>query len=147
MSLLNEIKARSLDARKRAIKDPSATVESKALTLLVSNLNSVMKETNVETLDDAATVTVVKKSLKTVEDALSKGASGAYEQSLIIERDILNEFLPQQLSADEIRTEVQLLKEAGPVANIGAVMSHLNSKFPGRVDGKIASTIAREELN
>lgn len=150
MTLLNDIKAASLAARKSAIGKPEGSeesVRSKSMTLLVSNLQTVMKETQSETLDNAAVVAVVKKSIKTVDDALSKGASGDYAARLEIERQALLTFVPKQLTEDEIRKEINGFAEnhgAIQVKDTGNIVRFLNEKFPGQIDGKIASTLVKE---
>ncbi|HDN05180.1 MAG TPA: hypothetical protein ENF27_04515 [Chloroflexi bacterium] len=62
---------------------------------------------------------------------------------------ILNEFLPQQLSAEELRVLVQeAVQESGAssMAEIGKVMGALMPKIRGRADGKQANQIVRELL-
>jgi uncharacterized protein YqeY len=62
---------------------------------------------------------------------------------------ILEEYLPQQMSEDEIRVAVeQVIAEIGAKspAEMGKVMGGFNSKFAGKADGKIVSNIVKELL-
>lgn len=152
-TLLSEIKQSSLEARKSAIGKPDGSAESvkaKSMTLLMSNLQTVMKEAQLETLDDAAVIAVVKKSLKTVDDALNKGAAGEYAAKLEIERQVLDAFVPKQLSEVEIRKEINDFKSANgglQMKDTGAVMKTLNEKYPGQVNGKVVSDLVKEMAN
>jgi hypothetical protein len=62
---------------------------------------------------------------------------------------ILNEFLPEQLSDEELRTLVQeAIEESGAssMAEIGAIMGVLMPKIRGKADGKQANQIVRDLL-
>jgi uncharacterized protein YqeY len=65
------------------------------------------------------------------------------------ELDILTEYLPKQLSADEI-TEIveQVVAETGAtsMSDRGKVMSALMPRIKGRADGKLASQIVEQIL-
>jgi hypothetical protein len=66
------------------------------------------------------------------------------------EAAILEEYLPRQLTAEELRP---LLVEAigalgaGGIADMGRVMPALIQQFKGRADGRIISQLAREILS
>ncbi|MDR0847003.1 MAG: GatB/YqeY domain-containing protein [Lactobacillales bacterium] len=61
------------------------------------------------------------------------------------ELKIVEKYLPEQLSADEVRA---LVKEiiAGGASNMGAVMGELMPKVKGKADGKLVNEIVKEEL-
>lgn len=63
---------------------------------------------------------------------------------------VIEEYLPKMLSEDEIRSEVKeaigQLGAAGP-ADMGKVMGALSSKLAGKADGKLISTLVKEELS
>ncbi len=58
---------------------------------------------------------------------------------------ILQDYLPPELSADEVRRWVREIIQGG-AGHMGAVMSGLMPRIRGRFDGKSASRIVREEL-
>jgi len=63
---------------------------------------------------------------------------------------VLSEFLPEQMSEDEIRTIVQqVISETGAsgMKNMGKVMGRSNQLMAGKADGRTISTIVKEELN
>ena len=67
------------------------------------------------------------------------------------ENDILNEYLPQQISEKDLRFIVfefaALIDPSIRNKSIGTVMKYLKEEFPGRYDGKMASSIVKEELS
>jgi uncharacterized protein YqeY len=62
---------------------------------------------------------------------------------LIREIEIVEEFLPKQLSAEEISVEIESLRAADPSLNMGGAMKLLRERLPGRFDGKLASEVAK----
>ena len=63
---------------------------------------------------------------------------------------ILMEYLPEQMSEDEIREEVKKAIEATGAKDIkemGKVLGVLMSKIKGRADGQTVSRIVKEELS
>lgn len=66
------------------------------------------------------------------------------------ELDILQKYLPEQMSEDEIRNfvkEAVAQTSASSPADIGKVMGVLMGKIKGKADGNIVSKIVREELS
>jgi len=62
---------------------------------------------------------------------------------------VIEKFLPQQLSAGELKAELQkIISETGASspAEMGKVMSVATKKLAGRADGKTISAIVRELL-
>lgn len=65
------------------------------------------------------------------------------------ELDVLERYLPKQMSEDEIKAELQtLLKDAGATsaADFGKVMPLAMKHFAGRADGKIIGTLIKQLL-
>ena len=61
----------------------------------------------------------------------------------------LNDYLPEQMSEDEIYIAVKdIIAELKPsgISDLGNTMSAVMSKLKGRADGKLISRIVREEL-
>jgi uncharacterized protein YqeY len=59
-----------------------------------------------------------------------------------IEKDVLLSFLPQQMSADELKAAVA---KSG-AKNIGEAMKYLKANHDGQYDGKLASQVAKEVI-
>ncbi len=66
------------------------------------------------------------------------------------ELDIIEKFLPAQLSNEELKAELQqIITETGASspADMGKVMAAATKKLAGRADGKAISTAVKELLN
>ncbi|GAB2822636.1 GatB/YqeY domain-containing protein [Actinocorallia aurea] len=103
------------------------------------------------TLSDDEIVKVLAKELKKRKEAAEAFANGGRAEQAQAERDesaVLEEYLPKQLSDDEIAA---LVREAitesgaeGPRA-MGAVMKVVNPKVAGRADGgRVAAEVKRQ---
>lgn len=66
------------------------------------------------------------------------------------EAEIIEKYMPKMMDEAEIRSEVQAVIESlganGP-QDMGKVMGTLSKKLAGKADGKLISTIVKEELN
>jgi uncharacterized protein len=67
----------------------------------------------------------------------------------LIQAKIIEEYMPKQLSEEEIRTEVKkAIAQSGAAspADMGKVMGILTPLLAGKADGKMISTLVKEEL-
>lgn len=125
---------------------------SSAVNYLRAMIKQVKVDGRLETLDDAGVVTVIKKQIKQRQDSIEQFSRGgradlaAKEQSEI---DMMKVYLPQELSADEIRAAVdRAVVESGATSmkDMGNVMKIVRDKVAGRADGKLVSDLVRERL-
>ena len=66
------------------------------------------------------------------------------------EIEIIEKFLPKQLSADEIKAELSvIINEVGATspADMGKVMGAATKKLAGKADGKTISALVKELLS
>lgn len=96
---------------------------------------------------------IIQKSLKQREDAASQykdaNRDDLYEKELK-EAAILKEYLPRQLSDDELEAIVQdVIKESGAscMKDMGKTMGLVLQKCEGRADGKRVNTLVKEKLS
>jgi len=116
---------------------------------------AAIKNAEVETrdeLEDDLILNLLQKEVKARHETI-EGAKQANRPDLIEKAEeeigILNEFLPQQLNEDELRTLVQeAIDESGAssMSDIGKIMGVLMPKIRGKADGKQANQIVRELL-
>ena len=116
---------------------------------------AAVKNAEIETrgeLDDGKVLSILNKEVNARQETID-GAKKANRPDLVSKAEeeiaILNEFLPAQLTKDELREVVQLsIDEAGAssIADMGRVMGILMPKIQGRADGKEANQIVRELL-
>lgn len=117
---------------------------------------SAIKQVEVDTRKELSAqdvVAVLQKEAKTRRESLDEKVKAGRAEQIAqeqLELGILEEFLPKQLSHDEI---VALAKNAiadsGAVSanEMGKVMSLLMPKVKGLADGKLVNQIVRELLN
>lgn len=65
------------------------------------------------------------------------------------EMEVIERFLPKQMSADEIKKEVAEIISANnaTAADMGKIIGLANKQFAGKADGKTISGIVKELLN
>jgi len=104
-------------------------------------------------LNDAEAAQVVRKQAKQRQDSIESFAKGGRPELAEKEKEelsILNDYLPQPMSADEISKIVhETIAEAGATsrAQMGAVMKALQAKVAGRVEGKALSAEVARQLS
>jgi len=63
------------------------------------------------------------------------------------EIDVIEKFLPKQMSPDELKAELKLIMAevgASSQADMGKIMGAANKKFAGKADGKTISALVKE---
>lgn len=104
-------------------------------------------------LAEDAELKLLTKAAKQRKDSadlyLKEGRNDLAEKELF-ELEVINRFLPKQLTEDEIRGElmkiIDTVKATGP-QDMGKVMGVATKDLAGRADGKIISGIVKELLN
>lgn len=103
-------------------------------------------------LDDAGVLAVLSKEVKQRRDSITEFKKGGREdlvQQNEEEIAILMEYLPQQLSEDEVRSlvkEAVAASGASTARDMGKVMKVLMPKVKGRADGKLVNDLVRGML-
>jgi len=99
--------------------------------------------------DEVAIATLrseVKKRQQTVETYTELGKTDEVEKSQA-EIAILEEFLPQQMSEDQVRARIQEFLAANPDVNhAGKLTGALKKELGDQVDGKMLNELCREAL-
>lgn len=119
---------------------------AKSAILLVEKTNSVK-------LEDEQVIEILAKEIKQRKEAMLEFEKGN-RQDLVeqnkAEIEILLNYLPQQLSEDEIK---EIIKKAAievganNIKDMGKVMSKVRPLIVGRADGKLVSQLVKEFLN
>jgi hypothetical protein len=103
-------------------------------------------------LSDAEAAQVVRKQVKQRQDSIESFEKGGRTELASKEKDellILNEYLPQAMTGDELAKVVrETIAEVGATskAQMGAVMKALQAKVAGRADGKTLSAEVQKQL-
>jgi hypothetical protein len=123
-----------------------------ALRMLKSAIGYAQIEKKVEPLPDADTLAVVQKEAKKRRDSITefeRGGRAELAAKEAAELKVLEEFLPKQLSPEELETLVKAaIAEAGATSkkDMGAVMKIAQAKAAGRADGKALSGLVNRLL-
>jgi uncharacterized protein len=103
-------------------------------------------------LSDAEAVQVIRKQAKQRQDSIESFEKGGRAELADKEKEelaILNGYLPQAMSADELASVVRAtIAEVGATskAQMGAVMKALQAKVGVRADGKTLSAEVQKQL-
>lgn len=139
--MITNLKAMQLQSRK-----DRDTVASNLLTALIGEASMIGKNAGNRESTDEEVVRVIKKFRDNALETLKhlNENTDAYN-NLNREIDILETFMPAQLSEDNLREEIKMFKYTqGGTASVGDIMKYLQTNFTGLYDGKLASTIAKE---
>jgi len=104
-------------------------------------------------LDDdevLAEITASAKRRRESMEAFTEGGRMDLVEKEGSELAILQEYLPEQLSPDEVRSVVQEVVEAVSATSandFGKVMKELMPRLRGKADGKLVSEVVREALS
>lgn len=104
-------------------------------------------------LDDASVTAILQKQARQWRDTIAELQQANRPELLAREEAelaILEEYLPQLLSREEINEEArQVIAEVGAtvMGQMGLVMRQLMSKLKGRADGRVVSEVVRELLS
>ncbi|MGI5901674.1 MAG: GatB/YqeY domain-containing protein [Desulfitobacteriia bacterium] len=147
------LKDRLLEDMKVAMK---AKEEGKVRLSVIRMARAAIKNAELDKnceLDDAQVVEVLARELKMRRDAMeefSKANRPDRVQELQIEADILMEYLPQQLTEEEIQhIAEEIIAETGAQGpkDLGKVMKIIAPRVKGRADGKLVNQIVRTLLS
>lgn len=136
---------------KQAMKD-----KDKLKLSVIRMVRSAIKNAEIEsksTLSDDEIITVLNRELKQRRDSLQEFKNAGREdlvEGLLAEIEILHQYLPEQLSEQELKDIIQsVINEVGATSkkDMGKVMGALIPKINGRADGKLASQLVQEYLN
>jgi len=148
---VSDLKTQITDAMKTAMRE-----KNKARLGVIRLMTSAMKQIEVDErieLDDARVLTILDKMLKQRRESI-KQYEAAERQELAdqeaFEITVIQEFMPSQLSDDEISTiidEAVAATGASSMKDMGKVMGIIKPKLAGRADmgavsGKIKAKLA-----
>lgn len=88
---------------------------------------------------------LVKQGKDSAEQYKSAGRVELYDEEML-QVAVLEEYLPKQMSEDEISVEIDKVMAETGSTNMGVLMKELNSRLAGRADGKTISRILKTKL-
>ena len=144
------LKAEIQDATKAAMKKGDRLTLS-TLRLLLSALHNeeIKGRRELATEEIQKTISTLCKQRTEAIELFRKGRREELADKEEAELKILQQFLPQPLSEDEVRALIESsITEVGAssVQDLGKVMKQLMPRVSGRADGKRVNELAREAL-
>jgi uncharacterized protein YqeY len=146
------LRERLVSEMKNALKGREKTRLS-TIRLIHDGIKKKEIELGRKELDDSGIIQVISGMVRRGEDAIEQFKRGG-RQDLVDEEsrqvEVLKSFLPQQLSAEEIRSLIEeAIREVQAVTkkDLGKVMKVLMPRIAGRADGRAASELAKERLS
>lgn len=147
MARLDELNQEMKIAMKAKDKEKLSTIRMLKSALQTEQINKG------EELTEEDELTVLSREKKQRVESLNEfKAAGRDDLVLKLEREIeiVDDYLPAQLSEEEVREIVQdTVKQTGAssMKDMGKVMGALMPKVKGKADGNLVSSIVKKELN
>ena len=147
MSLKDQIKEDMKSAMKAGDKD-----RLKVVRLIMAAIKQVEVDSR-EELDDTGVLGVLNKMVKQRRDSVEAFEKGGREDLAAIERaeiGVLEDYLPEQLSGDDLAAlvdDVIAATGAASIRDMGKVMGQIKAKAAGRADMGAVSAVVKERLN
>ncbi len=116
---------------------------------------STLKDKKIEKREDLTDVEAIKiiqnlvKQRKEAADIYKENGRNDLMENENAELEILNAYLPQMMSEDDLRILVQKVVDdtgASSLSDIGKVMPEVMKQSAGKADGKMAQSIVRDLL-
>ena len=147
MSLYQTISSDMVDAMKNKDKEKLSTLRLLKSAIDLNRINSKSEEVTDETVID-----IVSKQIKTHRESIEqflKGGRNDLADNLEKEIELLQKYLPEQLTDEEINEELEkIYSKIDPVkSNIGAIMKEANQTLKGKADFKKVSELIQKKLN
>ncbi len=146
MSLIAEIESQLKDAMRE--RDDA---RRDALRLILASLRGAEKELQRELSEDEELQVLQRERKKRIEaaEAFRSGDREEQAEKEEAELEVLEEFMPEPLSEEEIEEIVDdAIAEVGATSmrDIGRVMADVMPQIAGRADGSAVSQLVREKL-
>ncbi len=112
-----------------------------------------MVKSELLTLDKPDDLAVLSRAVKSRRDSIKSYIEGGRQDLADKEQaeiEVIERYLPKQLSEDEAREAIAaIVAELGVSTKkeLGQVMKEIKARFPGQVDGKLAASIAGQLLD
>jgi uncharacterized protein YqeY len=144
------IKAQLTEDMKRAAKE-KAKARLSTIRLALASVQNKEKELRKE-LSEQEIIQVITGLIKKGKESIEQFKAG--QRTDLVEKEereieVLQAFLPQQLTAEELEAEIAKAvdeAEASAPQDIGKVMKILMPRVAGRAEGKVVNELVRKRL-
>lgn len=145
---LNKLMIEAMKAKDTTIVSTIRLINSKIKDKEISK-----RSTSSEELTEIEIIEVLQHMLKQRKQSIAEFLKGKREDLAEIEEkeiQVINKFLPEVLSKEEMNIAIEKAIEDVKAANVkdmGKVVSELKSKYSGRIDISEANSIIKEKLS
>lgn len=105
-------------------------------------LAEVDARTSGKDVEDADMIRIIQKTIKELDeerDNYSKVGNSEEVQNIEYQKSLIEKYLPQMLSEDEIRTIINTLEDK----TVPSVMRYFKTNYNGKCDMKVVSTVLK----
>jgi uncharacterized protein YqeY len=112
-----------------------------------------MLKSELLTLENPDELAVLSRAVKSRRDSIQSYIEGGRQDLADKEQaeiEVIERYLPKQLDEGEAREAIAAIVEELGLSSpkeLGQVMREVKARYPGQIDGKVASSIARELLS
>ena len=117
-------------------------VAKNLLSVIKGEIQTIEKNTGVENLSDEDVTKILNKSVKSLKETLSSLSETEKISATQTELQIVESYLPKQLSVEQIQSKIDALVASG-VKNLGQIMKEFSS-LPA--DKKVVSELAKKSI-
>lgn len=147
------------ELKKQLIEAMKAKDDKKTATIRL--INAAIKQKDIEArpsgktdgIDDAAILSLMQSMIKQRKESIDMYTKGGRNDLAVAEQseiDIIQSFLPKQMSEEEIRSAIALViteTGASSIKDMGKVMGALRGKYAGQMDFGVASGLIKNALD
>ena len=142
------LKEKLMEDLKEAMRSKNE-IKKNTVQMVRAAILQIEKDKGIQVEDDRI-LEIIAKEVKSKKDAL-KDFEKAERQDLIDQTNqeiaVLQEYLPKQLSREEIKVELEkIIAEVGATSmkDMGAIMKEAKAKMGASADGKTINEVAKE---
>ena len=146
------------DLKKQLVEAMKSKDDKKTATIRL--INAAIKQKDIEArpsgktdgIDDGAILSLMQSMIKQRRESIDMYKKGGREDLAAAEQaeiDIIQAFLPKQMSEDEVRNAIKEVIEqtgAASIKDMGKVMGALRGKYADQMDFGVASNLIKEAL-
>lgn len=145
------LKEKLMEDLKNAMKEKDE-IKKNTVQMVRAGILQIEKDKGIKVEDDKI-IEIIAKGVKEKKDALVEFEKGGREDLVSQtnrEIEILQEYLPKQLTQEEIRVKVEeVIKDIGAtsIKDMGPVMKEAKSRIGAAADGRAINEVVKQLLN
>lgn len=145
------LKEKLMEDLKNSMKEKN-NIKKNTVQMVRAAILQIKKDKGIE-VDDQKIIEIIAKEVKGKKDAIVDFEKGEREDLINQTNEeiaILQEYLPKQLTKDELKVEIEkIIKELGAttIKDMGIVMKEAKARIGASSDGRTINEVVKELLN